>query len=151
MFIEFIKDQLAKAQNRMRIYADNNHTEKSFQVGEHVLLKLQPYAQSSVVNHPFPKLSFKYFGPYHILEKLGSIAYKLQLSDSSSVHPVFHVFQLKSFTPYYSPVHSSLPHIPALDVSDVSLEKILYRRFVKKGNIVITQVLVQWSWLLEPK
>jgi hypothetical protein len=61
----------------MKAYSDSNCTERSFQVGEQVLLKLQPYAQSSVVNHPFPKLAFKYFGPYQILEKLGLVAYKL--------------------------------------------------------------------------
>jgi hypothetical protein len=57
MFTELLKDQLAKVQNRMKVFADNNCTEKSFQVGEQVLLKLQPYVQSSVVNMPFPKLA----------------------------------------------------------------------------------------------
>jgi hypothetical protein len=111
-------------------------------VRERVLLKLQPYTQSLVVNHPFPKLAFKYFGPYNILEKLGSIAYKLKLSNNSSVHPVFHVSQLKSFTSYYPLVYTSLPDIPALDVREVAPEKILYRGLVKKGNVAITQVLV---------
>jgi hypothetical protein len=89
------------------------------------LLKLQPYAQSSVANHSFPKLAYKYFGPYTILEKLGSIAYKLQLPNNSSVHPVFHVPRLKSFTPDYTLVHSSLPDIPTLDILDVVPEKII--------------------------
>jgi hypothetical protein len=57
MFTELLKDQLAKVQNRMKVFADNNCTEKSFQVGEQVLLKLQPYVQSSVVNRSFPKLA----------------------------------------------------------------------------------------------
>lgn len=35
-------------------------------VGDQVLLKLQPYTQSSVANPPFPKLSFKYFGLYKV-------------------------------------------------------------------------------------
>jgi hypothetical protein len=147
MFTELLKDQLAKAQNRMKVYADANCSERSFQVGEQVLLKLQPYAQSSLVNHPFPKLAYKYFGPYTILEKLGSVAYKLQLPDSSSVHLVFHVSQLKSFTPDYTPVQPSLPDIPTLDILEVIPEKIIDIRLVKKGNIVVTQVLIQLSGL----
>jgi hypothetical protein len=75
MFTELIKDQLAIAQNRMKVFADNNRTERSFQVGEQLLLKLQPNVQSSVVNMPFPKLAYKYFSPYEVLEKLGSMSY----------------------------------------------------------------------------
>jgi hypothetical protein len=122
----------------MKAYADSNHTECSFQVGEQVLLKLQPYAQSSVVNRPFPKLAFKYFRPYQILEKLGPVAYKLQLPGNKSVHPVLHVSQLKSFTADYSPVHSQLPDTPTLNVLNVTPERILDQRLVKKGNVAIT-------------
>lgn len=61
-----LKEQLAKAQNCMKTYADLNRTERQYQVGEQVLLKLQLYAQTSVVNRPFPELAFKYFGPFSI-------------------------------------------------------------------------------------
>jgi hypothetical protein len=64
VFTALLKDQLAKAQNRMKMQADNNKTYRSFQVGEMMLLKLQPYTQGSVVNMQFPKLAYKYFGPY---------------------------------------------------------------------------------------
>ena len=42
-----LKDHLAKAQNRMKTYAERNRVERQYQVGEQALLKLQPYAQSS--------------------------------------------------------------------------------------------------------
>jgi hypothetical protein len=116
-------------------------------VGEQVLLKLQPCAQSSVVNRPFSKLAYKYFGHYVILEKIGSVAYKLQLPHGSMVHPVFHVYQLNAFTPDHTPVHHQLPNLPQLDISEVVPEQIVDRRLIKRGNEAVTQILIKWSGL----
>jgi hypothetical protein len=120
-----IKEQLARAQQQMKLYVDSNRSERAFQVGEQVLLKLQPYAQGSVVNIPYPKLAFKYFGPYDVLERIGATTYKLQLPEGSLVHPVFHVSQLKPYTPDNTPVFSQSLEIPALDIADLTPKKIL--------------------------
>lgn len=72
-----LRSQLTKAQHRMKTQADKHRCERQFQVGDQVLLKLQPYAQHSVVNRPYPKLAFKYFGPFTVLEQIGAVAYKL--------------------------------------------------------------------------
>jgi hypothetical protein len=133
----------------MKFYVDHNRIEHNFQVGELVLLKLQPYGQNSLVNRPFPKLGFKFYGPFAVLEKLGSCAYKLQLPDNSLIHPVFHVSQLKDFTPDHAPVYSVLPNIPVLDIKEVHPEKILDRCLVKKGSAAVTRILVKWSILPE--
>ena len=37
------------------------------------------------------KLSPKYYGPYKVLQNIGTMAYKLELLTSSRVHLVFHV------------------------------------------------------------
>lgn len=142
-----LKEQLAAAQNRMKMQADRHRTDRVFQVGELVLLKLQPYAQQSVVNRPCPKLAFKFFGPYKVLEKIGEVAYKLELPESVKIHPVFHVSQLKPFIPKYTPVFSELPAAADKFTDELKPVKILERRLVKKGNHAISQVLVQWSQL----
>jgi hypothetical protein len=47
---ELLKQQLMKAQHRTKMQADKNRVDREFQVGEKVMLKLQPYAQTSLVN-----------------------------------------------------------------------------------------------------
>ena len=42
------------------------------------------------------KLSSKYYGPYKVFQKIGTMACKLELPSSSRVHPVFHVSCLKT-------------------------------------------------------
>jgi hypothetical protein len=56
----------------MKVNADAKRSHHTFQLGELVWVKLQPYAQSSVVNRPCPKLAMKFFGPYKILDKIGT-------------------------------------------------------------------------------
>jgi hypothetical protein len=63
---------------------------------------------------------------------------------------MFHVSQLKLFTPNHTPVFTKLPNTPLLDTTEVSPEKILERRLVKRCNEAITQVLVQWLGLPLP-
>lgn len=89
--LALLKKNLETAQTRMKANADKHRTEREFQVGEPVLLRLQPYAQTSVVNRPYPKLAYKFFGPYPVLERIGKVAYRLELPPSSQIHNVFHV------------------------------------------------------------
>lgn len=138
-----LKQHLATTHNRMKIQADKSRTDRQFQIGEQVLLKLQPYAQHSMVNRPYPKLAYKFYGPYTVTDKIGVAAYKLALPEESHIHPVFHVSQLKPFTPNYTPVFSELPKLIDLSVHDLAPESILDRRLVKKGGRAIPQVLDQ--------
>ena len=54
------------------------------------------------------KLSLKYYGPYKVLQKIGTMAYKLKLPSSSRVHPVFHVSCLKKVIGNKIPVQTIL-------------------------------------------
>ncbi len=43
------------------------------------------------------KLMPKYIGPFKVIERLGSVAYRLALFPNSSMHPVFHVSLLSAY------------------------------------------------------
>jgi hypothetical protein len=142
---DLLRAQITRAQDRFKKKADRNRIERSFEVGEKVLLKLQPYAQSTVANRPCRKLAYKFFGPFAVEKKVGSLAYKLTLPPEARVHPVFHVSQLKPFTPSYSPVFAELPSPPDLTTGELEPIAVLDRRLKKKGTEPVVQLLIQWS------
>jgi hypothetical protein len=90
-----VRQHLERAQLRTKRQADKGKSERSFAVGDMVYLKLQPYIQSSMARRTNHKLFFKFFRPFRVLARVGKVAYHLELPNSSSVHPVFHVSQLK--------------------------------------------------------
>jgi hypothetical protein len=137
-----IKQHLLRTQQRMKVQAGKRRSEVTYEVGDRVFLKLQPYVQSSLTPPAHQKLSFRYFGPYTITEKIGSVAYRLALPEASSVHPVFHVSQLKKLVSPDTVVISTLPE-PSL-LHQVP-EAILDTRVVHRGDADIAQVLVKWS------
>jgi hypothetical protein len=87
---DLLRARLAKAKNGMKHYADKNRSERSFQVGDQVLVKLQPHAQASIINRPFPKLAFKYFSPYAVLALDGSLAWICPLARWCTRSSTFH-------------------------------------------------------------
>jgi hypothetical protein len=84
---QVIKQHLLRAQMRMKYQVDKKRTEISFSVGDQVFLNLQPYVQSSLANRALQKLAFNFFGPYKIIERIGSVAYRLDLPPGSVVLP----------------------------------------------------------------
>ena len=74
-----------------------------FEVGDHVFLKVMP--KRGVVRFgKCGKLSPRFIGPFEILERVGTVAYRLALPPSmSGVHEVFHVSMLQKYTP--DPAH----------------------------------------------
>jgi hypothetical protein len=131
----------------MKHQADKFRLDRNFQVGDSVLLKLQPFVQKSVVNRAHPRIAFKFFGPFKVLQRVGSVAYKLDLPSMALVPPVFHVSQLKPFMPKYTPVFSDISQLVDLSGRDVHPVQLLDHHLVRRGHKPVVQVQVASSEL----
>ena len=89
--------------SRQKSYADVRRRPLEFEVGDHDFLKAMP--KREVVRFgKRGKLSPRFIGPFEILERIGTVAYRLALPPSmSGVHEVFHVSMLRKYTP--DPAH----------------------------------------------
>jgi hypothetical protein len=82
--LQSLKDNLTMAHNCMKQQEDQHHSERSFEVGDWVFLRLQPYKQMSLNQaKKNNKLSPKYYGPYKVLQNIGTMEYKLEFHASS--------------------------------------------------------------------
>jgi transposase InsO family protein len=143
--LSLIRDNLTYAQTRMRSQANTQHLDRSFQVGDWVMLRLQPYRQLSVRGRTSPKLSKRFFGPYKILRVIGPVAYELELPPEARIHPVFHVSKLKPF-------HGVPPTTTPALVSDLVGTQIALAPSAILGTRVLQtpqgprqQLLIQWG------
>ncbi|RVW67492.1 Transposon Ty3-I Gag-Pol polyprotein [Vitis vinifera] len=74
---------LKAAQSRHKSYADQRRRDLEFEVGDHVFLKVSP--MKSVMRFGRKgKLSPRFVGPFEILERVGTLAYKVALPPSLS-------------------------------------------------------------------
>ncbi|GKE01961.1 putative reverse transcriptase domain-containing protein [Tanacetum coccineum] len=90
-----IKQRIQATRGRQKSYADLKRKPMEFQVGDRVILKVSPW-KGVVRFDKRGKLNPQYVGPFKVLEKIGSVAYKLELpQELSRVHNTFHVSNLK--------------------------------------------------------
>ncbi|KAL6137926.1 hypothetical protein ACLB2K_063215 [Fragaria x ananassa] len=95
--IKVVRDRLKAAQSRQKSYADIRRKDLEFQVGDWVFLKLSPW-KCVVRFGKREKLSPRYIGPYEIIKRVGSLAYRLVFSSElSRIHTVFHVSTLRKY------------------------------------------------------
>ncbi|GJT50115.1 hypothetical protein Tco_0976272 [Tanacetum coccineum] len=90
-----IKQRMQAARDRQKSYADVRHKPLEFQVGDRVMLKVSPW-KGVVRFGKRGKLNPRYIGPFKVLAKVGTVAYRLELPQQlSRVHSTFHVSNLK--------------------------------------------------------
>jgi hypothetical protein len=115
-----VQENLKAAKSRQETYANKRRRPLEFKVGNHVYLRVSP--MKGVKRYGVKgKLAPRYIGPFPILEKCGTVAYKLDLPPSlTGVHDIFHVSQLKKCLK--APVDIVLPEVAPLEADLSYLE-----------------------------
>ena len=91
--VKLIRDRLA--QSRQTSYADSKHKEITYEIGDRAYLRVSPLRGVKRFGVK-GKLAPRFVGPYRILERMGEVAYKLELPEGVlGVHDLFHVSELK--------------------------------------------------------
>jgi hypothetical protein len=144
--VKLIRERLKAAQSRQKSYADNRRRDLEFQVGERVFLKLTP--SRGILRHPKGgKLSPRYLGPFPILERIGPVAYRLDLPDGLiGIHDVFHVSQLKKYRPDAEHVLNEEPLLLQPNLSYVEKPVKIIEKSVKElRSKKIPMVKILWE------
>ena len=110
-----------------------------------MLVKLQPYRQSTIAHRVNVKLSKSFFGPFPVIDKVVSVAYTLKLPNTSRIHPTFHVSQLKLFKGSLPSNISSLPDLSLNNQPLLLTLRILATRIFSAHSRPVKQILVEWS------
>nr|GEW26578.1 putative reverse transcriptase domain-containing protein [Tanacetum cinerariifolium] len=90
-----IKKRIQATQDRQKSYANRRRKPLEFEVGDKVMLKVSP-RKGVICFDKRGKLNPHYIGPFKILDKVGTLTYRLELPEQlSRVHGTFHVSNLK--------------------------------------------------------
>ncbi|KAK6164056.1 hypothetical protein DH2020_000920 [Rehmannia glutinosa] len=110
--VKLIKERIRIAQSRQKCYADKRRKYLEFEVGDEVFLRLLPW--KGLINpKKGGKLSPRYVGPYKILQRIGKLAYRLELpAQYAGMYDVFHVLRLMKYRP--DPEHIITRDTPSL-------------------------------------
>ena len=76
--VSLIKKKLKATQSKQKSYADNRRRNLEFEVGDHVFLKVSPMKSIMRFGRKW-KLGPCFVGPFEVLERVGTLAYKVVL------------------------------------------------------------------------
>ena len=82
---------------------------------------------------------------FHVIARVGPVAYKLDLPNGSKIHPVFHISLLKPFIGSQNPAPHSLPSTSMHNQPLYLPAAVCAIRTVLKQGKRCRQILVQWQ------
>ena len=127
---------------------DRHKIEHSFEVGDLVFLRLQPYRQSSLKKSGDEKLKPIFYGPYRIMHQVGKVSYKLELPKGSKIHNMFHVSCLKKVVGQFIRTSEELHPLDEEGQLELVPKEVLEFREQKLRSRVIIECLIRWRELL---
>jgi hypothetical protein len=145
--LQSAKENLQSSQNQQKIYENRHRVECSFEVGDLVFLRLQPYRQSSLKRSGAEKLKPKFYGPYRVIRRIGEVAYELELPEGSKIHNVFHVSCLKKVMGQQISISQELPPLDEEGQLELVPEEVLEQRECRLRRRIIREFLVRWRGL----
>ena len=130
----------------MKKWADKKTRPREFQVGDLVLVKM--YAHT-MLEARHQGLLRRYEGPFPILKKVGTQAYKVKFPPKIKCHPVFHVSPLKPYHGDQVDPSRGISHWAPMGIKvqhDKEVEEVLANRVVQHSNQPPThELLVKWK------
>lgn len=147
--LDLLKFHLLRAQQKMKAIANGKRRDVELAVGDLVYLKLRPYRQVSLARRRNEKLSPRFYGPFRILQRVGPVAYRLALPDSATIHPVFHVSQLRRVVGQGQAISSLPPQLTGELEMCVEPAALLGVRHTPHGGRSNLEVLIRWAQLPE--
>ena len=145
--IRMVRDHMKAAQDRQKSYADKRRKHLEFEVGDLVYLKMITFKGRTRISGR-KKLGPRYLGPFKVIERVGAVAYKLDLpSKMDAFHNVFHVSQLRKCLTEQEIV---LPEIPDDLGKNLTLEtrpvRIVDRSEKAMRKKTVPMVKVVWEY-----
>ena len=134
--------QLNQARQQMMHQTDSSRRVLEFQEGDLVLLSTKHIRFRQCPT----KLQRRFVGPFKITQKVSRVAYRLQLPENWSMHPVFHISLLKSWreTQWSCPVEEQELDVDVEPETRYEIDRILKWRRVKVGRKKTREFLVTW-------